>query len=634
MKKKIISGIAAMVMIFGGAVYPTSLLGENASCITASASGEYDLSHPDKIIDVRLNRPYLNFDLTSEDGSSLGSLDFVLVNSKGEKVAKINQYNNTLSLYDDTMEDFTNIHSAADIPTIPDLSFMKNSYEPYRPNTKRFEHWTDEFTSKGRGSSQVCTENNEEVYYLHPDADHYYIYRDRSKMQAVDKMTIPANKMIIDVNSRYANKNDEQTWIYFTGNILVDPTLERIPPLSSYGSEDNKFFPGTACGKRVEVETTFPLDFSIEMNYSSAGICTSYNTATTYTKYRMKFTDAFPGFVNDDMIYHNVQGSQSCDINLRSDSNGSSFHCIYVSGAAMTFTIPDEQGYIEVWMTDTPSYRNSDWISMEYNFDCPLAAPVGGFEAKIPKTVEKLNKIFEYPKDGYTIMNIKPDEYTLKIVDSDGKDYNGEYYIADAKVKTTDTKDMQKKTFVVKKKPTASSSKKENTSSKKPTASSSKKENTSSKKPTASSSKKENTSSKKPTASSSKKENTSSKKPTASSSKKDSTSSKKPTASSSKKDSTSSKKSAASSSKKDSTSSKKPSTGSKPDNKPKTKKGDANLDGVVNVTDIGMIASHIKGIKALNSKQIKAADANGDNEITVTDIGMIASHIKGIKALS
>ena len=63
-------------------------------------------------------------------------------------------------------------------------------------------------------------------------------------------------------------------------------------------------------------------------------------------------------------------------------------------------------------------------------------------------------------------------------------------------------------------------------------------------------------------------------------------------------------------------------------------KGDVNLDGSINVADIAMIASHIKGIKPLVGDSLKAADVNGDGNVNVADIAMIASHIKGIKALS
>lgn len=61
--------------------------------------------------------------------------------------------------------------------------------------------------------------------------------------------------------------------------------------------------------------------------------------------------------------------------------------------------------------------------------------------------------------------------------------------------------------------------------------------------------------------------------------------------------------------------------------------GDADLDGKVNVADIAMIASHIKGIRSMDKDNYAAADVNEDGNIDVTDISMIAAHIKGIKAI-
>ncbi|MBQ1434189.1 MAG: dockerin type I repeat-containing protein, partial [Ruminococcus sp.] len=62
-------------------------------------------------------------------------------------------------------------------------------------------------------------------------------------------------------------------------------------------------------------------------------------------------------------------------------------------------------------------------------------------------------------------------------------------------------------------------------------------------------------------------------------------------------------------------------------------KGDVNGDGYINVTDIALVASHIKGIKPLSDKGLKAADVNEDTKVNVTDIALIAAHIKGIKAI-
>ena len=69
------------------------------------------------------------------------------------------------------------------------------------------------------------------------------------------------------------------------------------------------------------------------------------------------------------------------------------------------------------------------------------------------------------------------------------------------------------------------------------------------------------------------------------------------------------------------------------ESKPEYDRGDVNGDGDINVTDIAMLAAHIKGIKALDDDAQLRADVNGDNDLNVTDIGIIAAHIKGIKAI-
>ena len=61
--------------------------------------------------------------------------------------------------------------------------------------------------------------------------------------------------------------------------------------------------------------------------------------------------------------------------------------------------------------------------------------------------------------------------------------------------------------------------------------------------------------------------------------------------------------------------------------------GDADGNGKIDVTDIAVTASHIKGIKALNAAGSKAADANRDGNVDVGDIAAMAAHIKGIKAI-
>ena len=68
-------------------------------------------------------------------------------------------------------------------------------------------------------------------------------------------------------------------------------------------------------------------------------------------------------------------------------------------------------------------------------------------------------------------------------------------------------------------------------------------------------------------------------------------------------------------------------------NEDKFSRGDVNMDGKITVTDISMIAAHVKGIKALNDDAVILADVNFDSKVTVTDISKTAGHVKGIKSL-
>lgn len=65
----------------------------------------------------------------------------------------------------------------------------------------------------------------------------------------------------------------------------------------------------------------------------------------------------------------------------------------------------------------------------------------------------------------------------------------------------------------------------------------------------------------------------------------------------------------------------------------KDMKGDINKDNKINVSDIAMIAGHIKNEKPLTKEQQKVADINKDGKIDVTDLSALAAQVKGIKPI-
>ena len=62
--------------------------------------------------------------------------------------------------------------------------------------------------------------------------------------------------------------------------------------------------------------------------------------------------------------------------------------------------------------------------------------------------------------------------------------------------------------------------------------------------------------------------------------------------------------------------------------------GDVNNDNKINITDVILVAAHVKGKKLLSGTSIKAADVNKDGKINITDVTKIAAHIKGKKLIS
>ena len=59
--------------------------------------------------------------------------------------------------------------------------------------------------------------------------------------------------------------------------------------------------------------------------------------------------------------------------------------------------------------------------------------------------------------------------------------------------------------------------------------------------------------------------------------------------------------------------------------------GDVNNDNTVNVTDLSMLAAHVKSVKALEGEQLRRADTVLDNKLNVSDIQKLAYTIKGVQ---
>ena len=63
-------------------------------------------------------------------------------------------------------------------------------------------------------------------------------------------------------------------------------------------------------------------------------------------------------------------------------------------------------------------------------------------------------------------------------------------------------------------------------------------------------------------------------------------------------------------------------------------RGDVNGDHSITVTDVAVIAAHVKNIRPIDKYSTNAADVNNDGDINVTDIVSAAAHVKSIRPIT
>ncbi|MBP3799327.1 MAG: dockerin type I repeat-containing protein [Ruminococcus sp.] len=599
--KRIIPMLTAAVLAMNGTC---SVLGVTAQVndmelMSRAADDSFYTSNYDHVIDQKINKNYLN--LYTPYSVNFNDISFDLRDSKGRTVARLKSDERS-KIYDlaDGMMDFTGIQSSSQL-----RDYCEQNNIPLERITDVRIHLDDDkqsfYMSELRPFGSYRLEKGKEddgrdYYLMDLDAKYSYTFLD-PRIEKVGEYTLPADCFHIDICGWYSQSNDYNSGLYVCnsgvtaeerGCIIGDPWMlhDRAGQNLSYQAA-----PG-------EYDATFYGNYF----WSSEGNLKVADHETKFIKVKAPlkacvpefFDGSIPAFCfNDDMEtdYHAPDGS-TYHIDLNGDASQTQFKMMVISGGMIQVILPDPDGNVEFFVD--PELKDA---KLYYSIDTPYQKAKGGeLDCGINMTfaIKKAmyNTDFDFPKNGWTIYDIPEGDYTLRI--SKDSKYAEKYRVKDPQIHISNTRDLQTRTFDIEEKPVESSSSK-------PAASSSKK-------PAATSSKASATSSKKPAATSSKAPATSSKKPAASSSKAPATSSKKPADTSSKAGSTS---------------------------KPASKllKGDANCDGKITVTDIAVIATHIKGIKALKGDGLKNANVNGDKEINVSDIAAVAAHIKGIKAI-
>ena len=606
--KRMISILTASLLALNGmgAVIGASSEGSGYEMLS-KAWGDPKYSNYDYVIDQQINKPYFKFRVTNEPVSINGewtNFPLDLKNKNGKVVAHISPDSRKLQELADGMLDFSDLQK-------------RNYYSYLAENNISLDQITDvrihldddkqnfnmsEFQAIGSGRLEKGTEDDGRTFYkMDLNGQYSYSYLDTC-YEKVGEYTLPANCFHMDICGWYGQSNDDTSGLYvFNSGVTSE---ERVCIIG------DPWMLRDRAGENITYETApgeYDATFKGTYFWTSQGNLKVRDYETKYIKVKAPFKAVFPQFFdgsipafcfNDalEADYHAPDGN-TYHIDLNGDASVSRFKMMIICGGMIQVIYPDPDGNIEFWTTpelkdttmlcsiDTPYHRNDGYI------------PENSYTTVFSRKKVLYNIDFDFPENGWAIYNIPEGDYTLEI--SSDSPLSKKYRVKDPKIHISNTRDLQSRDFEIEERPPESSSKKD-TSSSKVTSSSSKK-------PASSSSKAATTVSKP-------KKSSSSKAATASSESRKSSSSKATT--------TSSKKSGGSSSSK----------ASKPSNN-KILKGDANCDGSVNVTDLGVTAAHIKGIKALSGNGLKNANVNSDKQVDVTDISMIASHIKGIKPL-
>ncbi len=481
------------------ALSAAALMAFNAIPASAYYYGNIDVSNPEKVINVRVNKPYLNFTVKAGDGVDLSGMKFMLKDTKGNVAAKFRSGDKRLTVTDNHAFDFSTYRSAEDTKSLSGgYDVYKDAYDLFTPDPVKGAEPTG-MMYNAAGTRFV----NGDKYYIRFADEYYYYYIDKKKLNVVDTVTVPAKTILVDVDSRYSTNNDKTTYFWLEP-ISSSDLVSDLPEGKSL-----KMY--SVAGKTLKYNAE-PGTYHVRVNGGRAGgsTCQAYDHPTKYLKVKIPFNDAFPGLCNSDLTIDKEFFGNIYHYDLRGEQTSNVFSALYYSGATISAPIPDANGDVAFWVNedDLKAY-------MEYDYSFRNGGGGGSVrQAQFPRTLEKINSIFEFPKSGYCIYNIQPANYDLVF---DDRILARDYTISGNTVKVTDTKTMQKATFTVNKKPLLL--------------------------------------------------------------------------------------------------------------------GDCNRDGTINVTDIAIIAAHVKAVKKLDGRGPLTADVDESSIINITDVSTISAHVKGKKLI-
>ncbi|SFC45351.1 dockerin type I repeat-containing protein [Ruminococcus albus] len=387
---------------------------------------------------VRLNKPYININMQTSNGTDISNVKFALKNSKGVKIATFTGKNGKVNILDGTAVDLTGIH---DVDSYKKISGYESRFlDPYYTGADY----------KGYYPSG-CTEINGDRYYykgddalkIAPDDEVFLTYNDKSCFKIVDTMTVPANKIVFDVDKKFLQNENKTDNCYF------------VPKEKGQKCEitkDNSFLMYDHAGKREMISASKGKYAIVFSGCSGSERCDVSDHAVSYSKVRIKFNEAFPGLADNNLkitkdyseytVTYDLRGKMSTVLDDSLSYAVVSTLCY--SGSVLTSCVPDSEGYVEFWVSDETLSTDMTYTFNYFKMvDGSARFGAGGgsvIKADLPKTREKISVLMEFPQSGYCIAALKPDKYTIVMEDNtDVRDYD----ISGESFTVTDTKKLQ-----------------------------------------------------------------------------------------------------------------------------------------------------------------------------------------------
>ena len=407
------------------------------SVIPASAAN-IDISHLRSTKNVRLNKPYIQYDIVSSYIKDLNGVSLTIRDKNGKEVANSYMtYDSTektlkpriKTALEDHVVDFSNVKNEADIRS--QLYNHSSAIDPYFLENYTGKDPKDKLYFVNTNGLYSMLRNPDNSYDLNLDHDYYRTMSDYAEFEAVDTVTVPANQVFVDVDSKYVDLNDRRSRFHIEAENenMRNDYATFFYPLKFYENAGKRIFFNADPGK-----------YRVFASGGSGGYMEVYDHDTTYKKIRIKFHDAFPNFCNESLSWDHDFFGTTYHIDLRGDRTDACCTVLYHSGAAVSTSIPDKDGYIYIWMKDDDP--NVTYCS-NYCFKNGGGTHGGMY---VPTVVDKIHVAFDYPTKRYCIYNLAPGEYTVEIA-NDG--LRNDYTVKNNKFTVKNTRKIQSFDFKI-----------------------------------------------------------------------------------------------------------------------------------------------------------------------------------------